>query len=503
MKLQRMRPGRFRNIVLLVLAVVTLSCHRDRSVISAQELTQIDSVDNTTYYVVDDEFLATGLELIDSYWGEVAKTGRHLLRGHLDNYLPIALKSLEYEPADLMMRSFADSFFGARDRKTGLIPYSYESWLDQAKTMQTKGKQPVALISQGVKLCQWFSEDLSLQNDCLALASDTIEHFDFEPGSDQGLWGWVDVKTGSEPRISLTLIQDYGAIANALSYLSESTGNPELMSWADKKLDFVWQNRLNANLPLLNEQFLPTQALLRPEELSSDTDTLYYVRHLFELYELTGEEKYRDWAIAVTDLWYEESWQPEYGHFSRKLNPDGTAAVNTLYGDGKYNTLYVLIHAYEVTRDPKYINRVKEAWDNLLQMGDRGLVAEYLKQGQMVEKSGLDKQQTIFLDILVEAYEVSGDREILQAAEDLGRRIIAEGESVMRIEGGQAGEAFLRLALTRGEIQRLEIPLGEVGRSLIVTKDGEKVFETIVPAEVAVVYFPEGNYEISNESEIH
>jgi len=500
MKLQPSAQGRLRNFVLLFLAVVSLACYRDTPVTLAQELTQIESADGTkkVYYAVGDEFLVTGLELTERYWSEIAKSGRHLLRGHLDNYLPIALKSLEYEPADLMMRSFANSFFAARDRKTGLIPYSYDSWLDQSKTMRTKGKQPVALISQGVKLCQWFQEDLALQDDCLALASDTMEHFDFEPGNDQGLWGWVDVETGSEPRILLTLIQDYGAIANAFAYLSESTENSQLMQWAERKLDFVWQNRLNSNLPLLNEQFLPNQALLRPEELSSDTDTLYYVRHLFELYELTGEKKYRDWAIAVTDLWYEKSWQPEYGHFIRKLNPDGTAAVDTLYGDGKYNTLYILVHAYEVSRDPKYLDRLKEAWDNLLEIGDRGFVAASIKQGQMIEASGLDKQQTFFLDLLVAAYEVSGDRAILQAAEDLGRRIISEGEQVMRIEGGQAGDAFLRLALARQEIQRLEIPMGEVGRSLIITDDEGIIFEAIVPAEVAVVYLPEGNYEIWN-----
>ena len=52
----------------------------------------------------------------------------------------------------------------------------------------------------------------------------------------------------------------------------------------------------------------------------------------------------------------------------------------------------------------------------------------HIHQGKMVDQQGLDKEQTIFLDLLVAAYEASGDQEFLQAAEDLGQRIIEEGE---------------------------------------------------------------------------
>ena len=511
---QLIKQSHLRYIVLLLVASVTLLWCPVRSVTFAQDLTQIESADGKkkAYYAVGDEFLTTGLDLINQYWSEIAKTRKHLLLGHLDNYLPIALKSLDHEPAEAMMHSFADYFFAARNPNTGLIPFSYDSWLDKSQTMRTKNKQPVALIAKAVEICQWFPEDLNLQNECVDLAADTIKHFDgegrsslptmpnhrvdFNSGNNSGLWGWVDVQTGGEPRILLTLTQDYGAVANSLAYLSQKIGNPQLMQWADQKLEFVWQNRMNEQLPLLNEQFIPTKALLRPEEMSSDTDTLYYVRQLFNLYKLTEKEKYRDWAIAVTNLWYEKAWNEQWGHFIRKLNPDGTPAVNTLYGDGKYNTLYILVHAYEVTQNPKYLDYFKQAWNNLLQLGQNGFVPEYIKQGKMVEEHGLDKQQTIFLDLLVAAYEASGDREILDAAEDLGQRIIAEGESVMRMEGGQAGNAFLRLALARQKIRRLEVTLANKNIPLRIEQDDTKVLEVIVPAEVAVVYLPEGLYKL-------
>ena len=498
------KQSRLRDIALLILASVTLSFCPPTA---AQELTQIESADGKkkVYYAVGDEFLTTGFDLIDQYWSEVAKTGKHLLRGYLDNYLPIALKSLEHEPASAMMGIFADYFFAARNLNTGLVPYSYDSWLDPSQTMRTKNKQPVGLIAKGVEICQWFPEDQNLQNNCLALAADTIQYFDgvdfnsensINSGNNNGLWGWVNVETGSEPRIPLTLTHDYGAVAHGLAYVSQKTDNPQLMQWADQKLDFVWQNRMNQNLPLLNEQFIPSQGLLRSEEISSDTDTLYYVRQLFELYEVTGEQKYRDWAIAVTDLWYEQAWNEEWGHFVRKLNPNGTPAVKAMYGDGKYNTLYILVHAYKVTQDRKYLDRLKQAWNSLLQMGDEGFVPEYIKQGKMVEEHGLDPQQSIFLDILVAAYEASGDQEILKAAEDLGQRIIEEGEAVMRIEGAQAGNAFLRLALARQKIRRLEVTLGQTDLPLRINQDGQKVLDVNVPAEVAVVYLPEGLYEL-------
>lgn len=116
-----------------------------------------------------------------------------------------------------------------------------------------------------------FPEDVNLENNCLALATDTIKYFDgrlvetakskqnldSNENDNSGLFGWVDVETGDEPKILLTLTHDYGAVANALAYLAQKTDNPQLMQWADQKLEFVWQNRMNPHLPVLNEQFIP------------------------------------------------------------------------------------------------------------------------------------------------------------------------------------------------------------------------------------------------------
>lgn len=441
----RFRALRSRGVAILI-AIVMLCCNLSSVRLNAQTREGLKA----DYYAAGDEFLVAGLDLLDRYWSEISKSNPAMLRGHVDHYLPIELKQLEHKAADAQMRSFATSFFSARNAKTGLIPYAYDTWLSQGN-VQTGNKQPVGLIARGVELCQWFPKDTNLQNQCKAFAEDTIEHFDFQFSSRKkgGMWGWVDVNTGGDPRGQVTLTQDYGSVATAFAYLSQKTRDPKFLWWADQKLEFVWQNRMNPNLPILYDQFTPTQALDRPTERSSDTDTLYYVRSLFDLYAQTSNKKYRDWAMAVTDFWFEKAWNPNWGHFIRKLNPDGSPAVTTIYGDGKYNVLSVLVHAYQVTHDQKYLDRFKQAWETLLKLGQDGFVPEAINAGNRVEEEGIDKQQTMFLEILVSAYKATSDSYFLDQAEVLGNRILKRGESVMRLESGQAGQAFLQLAIAR------------------------------------------------------
>jgi rhamnogalacturonyl hydrolase YesR len=491
-----MRQSKSRSI--LVVSSLVCLVYSANPVQATQTLDRVTRPDGKqeAYYAVGDEFLSTGFNLLNQYWSEIASDRTSLLRGHLDNYLPIALQSLNHKPAEAMMASFAKDFFAARNSKTGLIPFSYDRPL--YRNLRSGGKQPVALIARAVEFCQWFPNDRALQNQCVNLAEATIQHFDsrLPSGNKGGMWGWVDVASGGDARAPLTITQHFGEVAEGMAYLSRKTGNPEFLNWADQKLDFVWQHRMSATLPILHDQFSPTGALDRPEERSSDTDTLYYVRHLFGLYYLTDEPKYRNWAMAVTNLWFDKAWNPQWGHFIRKLNPDGTPAVTTLYGDGKYNTLYILVHAYRTTKDSRYLERLKLAWNNLQKMGTDGLVPEHINRGEMNSRYGLDKQQTIFLEILLDAYTASGDRTFLQASETLGKRILQRGSEVMRLEGGQAGRAFLRLAMARQKVKRLEVPISKTEPLLTIRRGNQSVLEVVVPADVAVVYLPEATYEV-------
>ncbi|MGF1461133.1 MAG: hypothetical protein ACFBSG_19155 [Leptolyngbyaceae cyanobacterium] len=472
---------------------------------NAEMLTVWQRPDGTpvTYYAAGDEFLTVAFKLLNDYWNDIHTQRSPLLRGHLDHYQPPELQALNYEPAEGLMADFAESFFGARHPQSLLIPYAYNTPIPgnpqkpAEANLTSEGKQPVGLIAKAVEFCQWFSGDRALQNQCVELAQSTIDHFDVPAEAERpnGLWGWVDVASDQAPRSSLTLTHDYGDVAWGMVQLSLQTADPQFMQWADEKLRFVWQHPMNPDLPILHEQFVLTQALERPEELSSDTDTLYFVRRLFDLHELTSNPDYRDWAVAVTDLWFDQAWNAKWGHFIRKLKPDGTPAVNTLYGDAKYNTLYMLVRAYEVTGDDAYLARLKLAWANLVEMGRGGLAPEAVRQGRWDREAGLDAEQTLYLDILVEAYQASGDRAFLDAAETLGHAILQQGNTVMRLENGQAGHAFLKLALARQPMSRVELTLAP-NSPFQIEQAGNTILQGTPPTSKVVIYIPSGPYEV-------
>ncbi|WP_204140063.1 hypothetical protein [Halomicronema sp. CCY15110] len=500
--LRRRRQPWWWGGIVVAIALLVAVCTQVNLVGEGRQIRLWQRPDGTavTDYAAGDEFLTAAFTLLEDYWQDIRNENPDLVRGHLDHYLPPELKTLNYEPADALMREFAEAFFTARHAQTGLIPYAYDTPVPgdphrPAEADLTSGAmQPVGLIARAMEFCLWFPADRALQNQCRALARNTIEHFDVPAESAQphGLWGWVNVASDRARRSSLTLIQDYGEVAWGMAQLSQQTGDPYFAQWADTKLQFVWQHPMSADLPILHEQFVLTQALDRPEEPSSDTDTLYFVRRLYDLYDLTQTPQYRDWALAVTDLWCDRAWNSQWGHFIRKLNPDGTPAVDTLYGDGKYNTLAMLVRAYQVTDDVAYLEQLKLAWNNLVRLGQNGLAPEAVRQGLADREAGLDPEQTIFLDILVEAYKASGDRAFLQAAETLGRAILQQGPSVMRHESGQAGHAFLKLALARQPIHRVELTLTQPHTPLQIERTGHPLLRVMPPTANVVVYRPRG-----------
>jgi hypothetical protein len=494
------------GLLLLATAGLVWLAHSPAPSAQAEPLAVADRPDGGTeaYYAAGDAALTTGLALLTDYWSALAQDRPELARGHVDHYLPVELKALDYGPADTLMAELAETFFATRDPQTGLIPYPYDAPLPEEPTqpggaISTAGLQPVGLIARGTELCAWFPSDRALQRQCLDLAEATVARFDVAASAvtdaPTGLWGWVDVASGAAPRYSITLTQDYGQVALGIAHLAAAP--PELLGWADQKLRFVWQHPQSPTLPLLYEQFVLTRGLVRPEEPSSDTDTLYFVRQLFELCELTDTPQYCDWALATTDVWVERAWVPQWGHFVRKLNPDGSPATDRLYGDGKYNTLAVLVDAYRATGDRAYLDRLLLAWNSLLRLGENGLAPEAVRRGKPLADQGLDPQQTIFLEILLEAYAASDDPAFLAAADALGDRILAQGESAMRLESGQGGAALLRLALARQPVARLELALPAADTQIALHQGARPLLQAQVPGTVAVIYLPEGTYRLS------
>lgn len=465
----------------------------------AQSFSRCNAPDGAgeAYYAAGDEYLVAAFDLMDAYWSRIAKEGLSQVRGHLDNYLPLELQTMHHVPADAIMRKFAEAFFAARNPETGLIPGTAWTWNVNHLVLQ-KNKQPVYLIAKAANLLEWFPDDPGLRAQSVSLAEATMKAFDFEytPGRKAGMWGYVDA-AGGEAKGPITITLHYGAMAWGMAYLSKLTDDPRFLQWADQKLEFVWKTRLNKDLPILCDTFVPYSAVMN-DGWTSDTDTLYHVRYLFKIHALNGSEKYRNWALAVTDLWFERAWHAEWGHFIRKLHPDGSPAVRSLYGDAKYNTLHILIAAYRVTKDPKYLERLEVAWRNLLRMNCDGLVAESITAGKPDASRGFDPQQTIFVEILLDAYEATGDPEWLRQAEAHAAHVLEAGKKAMRLEGCQAGRAFLRLALARRPVGRLECPAAAQDTVLKITKDGKTQLETRITTDRAVVYLPAGTYRVES-----
>jgi hypothetical protein len=433
-----------------------------------------------TTWAAGDTFLVEGLRLADRYWSGIARRGRRQVLGSLDAYLPRLLA--DDEAARAMMRGFAESFFAARDPGTGLIPYSYDVPHALAGG-RTGGRQPVDLVFAAMELQRWFPDDSALLARARGLGDATIAAFDV-PGA--GVWGWADVR-GAAPPLPGVHPAQLGRMAEGMVRLSAATGDSRYRDWAVAKLR--WARSTRGASRLVCGTFTP-RARVETDAGLCDTDLLYLTRRLFAIARLTGDGELRAWALADADAWYAGGWLARYGHFARRLRPDGSAATEALYGDAKYNTLRVMVDAYRATGNERYLRRLKVAWRALAAAGRGGLAPDRLVAGRMEEARGNDPAQTMFLEILLDAYRASGDADFLADARALGHAILRRGDAAMRMQGGEAGDAFLRLAAASGQLRRVEVALDGPAARVTVAAGRAVTVDVRGPRAVAIIYLP-------------
>jgi hypothetical protein len=367
--------------------------------------------------------------------------------------------------------------------------------------VQVQNHQGVYFPAKLPEFLRWFPKNDTYQQQAESICAATKTFHDYPGG---GVYPWVEVTTGT-PAGTVTSTPAIGSAMSGMATMTTVTHDPQYLSWADQKADFVWQQRPNPALPILVEVLSPTGY---PTPVTSDTDTLYYVRTLYDLWLLLEPfpawrdkaAKYRDQALAVTNQWYEAGWWSSYGHFTRKLNFDGTPADTRLYGDGKANTLYILVWAYRTTGDIKYLDRLKTAWSNLLARSHNGtgLIDELFDSG--VGNGTLDDNlQLGLLDVLTFAYEASGDPVFLAYAKAQADGVLALGDTAFAHTSPEnVGPPLLRFALAEQKIWRLEVKMGERDRSIIIrNSQGSEVLSTQVPADFAIVFMPQGVYEMT------
>lgn len=372
------------------------------------------------------------------------------------------------------------------------------------------------------------------------------------------------------------MVDGYGAVAQAFVHLSQVTGEPTYADFARQINEGVWQARLNHATYLMPDTVTPRgplpgdQALInRQWQYTHDTDCLYWARALFDAYGLVrrgqhtltptpaedqackqtdattdpsatlhcrirlrrnklndllrGEfpDRYLGMALGLTLDWIRYGWNPDHQQFIRKITHDGTPGATVIYGDGKWNTLHVLLEAYRFTHDPFYLEIFDQAWQQWKKLAAQlgGLFPERMENGALPTPpvpgkcwashpapDNVECYQEFFLNVIVSAYQltvaVQAPRlDYLADAQTLANKIQTErqaGQAYYQHAHGILGGALVRLTLAQGGLRRIGLNLtgGPVTKlSIHHATQGSVEIET-KGHQRAVVYMDEGAYQV-------
>jgi hypothetical protein len=372
------------------------------------------------------------------------------------------------------------------------------------------------------------------------------------------------------------MVDGYGAVAQAFVRLSTVTGDTSYADFASQINEGLWHARLNHATYLMPDTVTPRgplpgdQALINNQlKYTHDTDCLYWARALFDAYGLVGsgqrsltptpaEEKfcnsagttidlltnlpcrirlrrrklsallkadfpdrYLGMALGLTLEWIRYGWNPQHKQFIRKIAHDGTAGETLIYGDGKWNTLYVLLEAYRFTHDPFYLALFDQAWQQWKKLADQlgGLFPGHMENGALSPTpvpskcwkshpapDNVECYQEFFLDVIVHAYLVTVTAkaprpDYLTDALTLAGKIQAEhqaGRAYYNHAHGIIGGAFVRLAQAQGTMHRIVLKLsgGPVSKLSIQDSTQGIVEITVKGHQRAVIYMDVGDYQV-------
>ncbi len=335
-----------------------------------------------------------------------------------------------------------------QNERTGLVP----TYMAQPKYKGSdfKNLHRISSIGRIVDILEHFPDDEDIIERCERWAEGVWKYHRSKYG---GLHDYVDVNTG-EPSargptrptglerpfgletfiegeekgafIDWTYTSYYGSASLAFAFLFKVTGKEKYKVWCDALIDFVWDRRRRPTN-------IPPHTLTITGEYGDpiDTDCLYWVNKIFRIYRLLGEGVYRDIALTATDAWIKYGWVEEWEHFVVCVHGDGSPGegdvFERIYGDGKYNTLEAMVRAYDATGDGRYMDYFDRFWGCLERNSVGGLFPQVLCRGKRVtsgrgfnrkyaDERGVDLGQSIFLNLVIDAYDVTGDERYLRKA---------------------------------------------------------------------------------------
>jgi len=491
----------------LVLLVVLACARQPKLPESFFEAQGIDGI-RERYYSAD-HYLTKALEFMARFQVDPVVRGQRSV-----SLLPAELREIDYEPARIFMKEMWRRTLRRQDPRTGLVL--------RAPGVSYEGLHRSGDLGALRLFLQWFPQDSSV----IRAGRRWAEGFwRYQRAPEGGLYDRVDPRTGWPhepwyfPTSYWTFTSYYGNSAEALAWLSKITGDPRYKAWADSLTLFVWRHRPNRRMDLPPSTISIKGGVTR----WVDTDGIYWVRALFRTFTLTGDSLYRELALRATNAWIRYGWRDQWNQFVACCRADGlpgqglpgqgppgqgppdTAIVfQRIYGDGKYNTLRMLIYAYRETGDSRYLDLFDRFWNQLEANGKRGMLPQVLDKGRIALSGrgydprhtyeGLDNQQSIFLDILVDAYRFTGLPRYLEKAKAFADNLLRQDEHFLRPT--QVGRAYLKLALAAQPIRRFRIRLPHTGTRLTFSHNGNEVLSVRVPTEAAVVYLPASQYDL-------
>lgn len=314
----------------------------------------------------------------------------------------------------------------------------------------------------------------------------------------------------------------------------------DCLYWCRKMFDTYGLRKRSGDLPVLSRSplFLDSRARRFRDAFCPSgglfggtarllCQTYWRRRELKPLLNAGFPHQYLGMALGLTLDWIRYGWHPRWRQFSRKISLDGTRSDTRIYGDGKWNTLFMLIEAYRYTGDEFYLRIFDEAWGKFEELSRDpalgGLFPEGVREGQTVldgctpfgqtdpsdqPRYCYETNQESFLEAILTAYDATVEAgrprpSYLDSAENLANRIIQAYEDrtpkVTAGHNGLLGGLCIRLARARTTLRRIKFEFALGSETLLISPGGpqsQPIEIDIRDASKAVVYMEEGIYSI-------
>jgi hypothetical protein len=458
-----------------------------------------------TYYSLDPFYAAAMFRVEDEVKSERLHLTWHIAKWH----------DLGYRPMIEVYRRTFQRMFASQDKTTGLIATKLHK-LTERELGEKKPKRAHNLsdATWGAEFAVALRDDPATLKRCLDYL-DTVWSLHWVAG--RGFYGIVDLDTGARlaPGVKINF---YGYFGAALAEIYALTKDAKWRDRVQEINQLVWSRRRNparAYVPLFldaeNPNFsynVEAQVSAKEAGWSNDSDSIYYIRDVFEQWKLTDLPLLKEIVLRHGRDYIEAAWLGDaIGHFTRHWWVDVQPLSQRMYGDGRFNSNYQMAHAAALVETAKekrffldYLDKQLTTFQKL--DGVAGLFGQqFLDGGKIVPEYGygmddwgLSQSQEQYCAIQLAAYESSGERKYLDAAKAQMDRMLAVGPQYWNPRNASFSAVAVRLAKALGQPARVEIALGTKDTELRLLRGGDEVFKAKVVAEFAVIFLPPGDY---------